>query len=544
MFDEDLLYDILLCLENKNYKEKEKFILENKEILNISYEEGIIKDYLVDKDKDLRDIILNMNCQLQSYEQNINSERSNDKEKPREVDREVSLNKLRMSINNLKNPGHNDSKDKSKQKKQDVVFKDMNYNFENNFNLLDDQEPVIQEEQPQLEHSQLGNEDQLNDSNEFLEEFLKADDINMEDVFDEKVNQRETIKNQDKDRDTDYLGIKKSINKILNRDKIASRRSLERISVSPNIQLNPNRRSSKRLNDQYRPRFAVGQKLRRKNLDNSVDDYVCFDYVDQNGFEEFKQLTKEFFMKKLKLKVGSILSWYKAEMTDCFIKAVKELSFEEIHKALEFIENQKDDEIKKKGGFFSCCSSKEKKIAVNRDYGMRSDTLELWKVIRDIKFELQSCIDAYNEEVAKEKEAEKKGKKQKLKNSKINEFLEINNLQSYLLGSLEEKYEMLYNEQGMEEFLKEEVDKYSELFNIDSIISKQEKRLKMQQIKLNQLEEFKVLNECIVCMDNERSVAFLPCLHFICCETCAFSLIQSECPECHGQIETKRLIIN
>jgi len=39
---------------------------------------------------------------------------------------------------------------------------------------------------------------------------------------------------------------------------------------------------------------------------------------------------------------------------------------------------------------------------------------------------------------------------------------------------------------------------------------------------------------CRVCMDKETNTVFLPCGHFVCCETCAKSL--SECPICRDVI--------
>ena len=128
-------------------------------------------------------------------------------------------------------------------------------------------------------------------------------------------------------------------------------------------------------------------------------------------------------------------------------------------------------------------------------------------------------------------------------NSKLSELLDLKNIKNEFTGLLEEKYSLLYKEKDFEKVLKKEVDSFSEFFNIDSIIAKQEERLKLQEQKMNQLEEFRVLNECIICMENSRNVAFLPCKHFICCDECSFGKIKEECPQCNGKIETKRIII-
>jgi hypothetical protein len=90
--------------------------------------------------------------------------------------------------------------------------------------------------------------------------------------------------------------------------------------------------------------------------------------------------------------------------------------------------------------------------------------------------------------------------------------------------------------------LNDEVDKYSPLFNVNKIISKQERKIKRQNKKLNAIDDSKTLDECIICMENERSVIFYPCLHFVCCSSCGISKIQIECPSCLSKIENKQVI--
>jgi hypothetical protein len=91
--------------------------------------------------------------------------------------------------------------------------------------------------------------------------------------------------------------------------------------------------------------------------------------------------------------------------------------------------------------------------------------------------------------------------------------------------------------------LKDEVDKYWEYFNLDTILSKQSSKIESQKAKLSSLEEFKMMNDCIICMESERNVIFRPCLHLICCETCGFGKIGSDCPECHTKIESKQIVM-
>jgi len=92
--------------------------------------------------------------------------------------------------------------------------------------------------------------------------------------------------------------------------------------------------------------------------------------------------------------------------------------------------------------------------------------------------------------------------------------------------------------------LKDEVDTYAGYFNIKKIIEKQENKLKSQRKKLEEIEDFKVQNECIICMENERKVIFFPCLHLISCETCAFSRLHNECPTCNTKIEKREYVLS
>jgi hypothetical protein len=92
--------------------------------------------------------------------------------------------------------------------------------------------------------------------------------------------------------------------------------------------------------------------------------------------------------------------------------------------------------------------------------------------------------------------------------------------------------------------LKDEVDKFAEYFNIGKMIEKQENKLKVQKMKLEDLEEHQIQNECIICMENERKVLFFPCLHLICCEHCGYSKLGNDCPTCHKKIEKREYILS
>ena len=92
--------------------------------------------------------------------------------------------------------------------------------------------------------------------------------------------------------------------------------------------------------------------------------------------------------------------------------------------------------------------------------------------------------------------------------------------------------------------LKDEVDNYAELFNINKIIEKQDIKLKIQKKKIDIIDEYQTQSECIICMENERNVLFFPCLHLISCGVCAFTKICDLCPNCHRKIEKREYVLS
>jgi hypothetical protein len=127
-------------------------------------------------------------------------------------------------------------------------------------------------------------------------------------------------------------------------------------------------------------------------------------------------------------------------------------------------------------------------------------------------------------------------------NSSDDKALTISKKDKFILtlnDIVEDKVNSFIEETNFSYKLKEEVDKYAEYFNANKIVEKQRKKLESQKIKMNLCEDSKNLKDCIICMDQERSTLFYPCLHLIVCQGCAEINVKSECPECHKAIERK-----
>jgi hypothetical protein len=177
---------------------------------------------------------------------------------------------------------------------------------------------------------------------------------------------------------------------------------------------------------------------------------------------------------------------------------------------------------KKKSSSFVCCKKKVLPQKINFDYNFKFQASELRRAIIHFKKHMTSSIS--NEE--------------KIENNYLDNFYQ------FIYDYLNKKVNYLFELHNINDKLKDEVDRYWEYFNIKKIISKQTNKIKQQNNKLLILEEAHMQNDCIICMEGERSVIFKPCLHFICCETCSFGKIANDCPECHTKIEHKQLTLS
>lgn len=74
-----------------------------------------------------------------------------------------------------------------------------------------------------------------------------------------------------------------------------------------------------------------------------------------------------------------------------------------------------------------------------------------------------------------------------------------------------------------------------DLEKLESVVDKSKvviaQRLAMARVK----KEMEERSRCLVCMEKEREVAFIPCGHRACCQKCAGNL--SVCPLCRARID-------
>lgn len=91
-----------------------------------------------------------------------------------------------------------------------------------------------------------------------------------------------------------------------------------------------------------------------------------------------------------------------------------------------------------------------------------------------------------------------------------------------------------------DDILKDNCERHLSYFLIDKILIKKQEKIEMQENRLKELELIKIENECIICMDKQRNILFLPCNHLICCEQCSIEAIyKDQCPSCKQNIEDR-----
>jgi hypothetical protein len=131
----------------------------------------------------------------------------------------------------------------------------------------------------------------------------------------------------------------------------------------------------------------------------------------------------------------------------------------------------------------------------------------------------------------------------------VNEFSNFNflftklNFETLLNEILSITLSHLYGERNLEKFLKEEVDKFNDYFNIQKIVEKQNFQINSEFSYIKEQEENKFLATCISCKTNLRNVILFPCMHFMFCNVCSKEiLLCGECPICNLKVDKHEIV--
>lgn len=129
-------------------------------------------------------------------------------------------------------------------------------------------------------------------------------------------------------------------------------------------------------------------------------------------------------------------------------------------------------------------------------------------------------------------------------NEKAEDILDLEKVDNIIQETCFNKYQYLAEVNNLDEKLKDEVDKYSNYFNIDKLLKKQNNKIKSQNKKIEHQDDAKTAMDCIVCMENVRTTVFFPCMHLITCDKCGLEKIKLDCPQCHQKIDKKVVVLN
>ena len=410
MQDEELIDDILIFLKDKDKKSKENFIIENQDLLDLSFQDEKLGDKLIELDNDLNYIINKIRKDKKDFKNyGVNSERSsNKKQNKKEINKEKLINEdlIDENINNNEdndfnlfdnNVNNDNNENYYKYYNNENIFNIQNNNFDNN----------------NYDNNFNNDNEDINEEKDFLDEFLMGggDDIdnnNINNINNNNDNYRNTNFNiiNDVNKDENNNRIKKHkliaerisnrINNWKNRETVVSKKSYHSNSNDPSIVLKDNfknkdeqqenkykrfgednkdnnrefKEENKNQNNDdnninkileenkilykerhptVRPRFAIGHKIKRKILNDSFEKIKGLNYVDQKGFEEFKLIVKEFFIERLKSKLEKTIFRYKETIKYGLNDVISQMNLEEWSEAIKYLNQEeiKEENLKK-----------------------------------------------------------------------------------------------------------------------------------------------------------------------------------------------------
>lgn len=260
----------------------------------------------------------------------------------------------------------------------------------------------------------------------------------------------------------------------------------------------------------------------QKKLDNSYEDYWFYEIVDDESFLKFKSFVKEYISRRLFDKTNKLYVNLRKQISETIVHDLNNIrSYSD---TIEKITNQHcNKKAENKSCFESlcscCCKSCKKKKKKNKlisYYDLKTHAYRLTNSFSDLAQEIK---ESFNEKSLEEISP---------------------NPTEEMKSFCDEKAEKYLEKPAIDERLREEVEYYSKYFKIENIIEKQKNTLQQQEDKKLKIKGIRELNNCIVCMENQRSVMFSPCRHLICCEKCANNAVKEDkCLICNKPIIEK-----
>ena len=232
----------------------------------------------------------------------------------------------------------------------------------------------------------------------------------------------------------------------------------------------------------------------------------------------FMMKSKNYFNSIVNNKLNRVINYIRNTVSDIIITNIKDISLHrELIKYL-LIENKKNkSRTTCLANFcsFIKCNSKHK---LNKKHNMKEKSMNIYNEYKKFIYNACSLYSEQNIRNLIRPDTEEDVKKVK---EHINRLFELEENQN----------------KGFEDIITKAIDNYYLFLYIEKVIKKQEDKLKAQNEKLHKIENILNDNSCIICMEHQRSVVFVPCMHLICCKKCSMKNVNKECAECKAQIK-------
>lgn len=220
-----------------------------------------------------------------------------------------------------------------------------------------------------------------------------------------------------------------------------------------------------------------------------------------------------------------LLKYLISEIKKSCLKSFESINVDSFSNSIKYIKDSNNINNNKQKGCLAYfkCFLKKKEPMINLQLN-----IDIEQIVMELRKKLKNFFNnKYNEMI----------------NEKKDTILDLDKIDNIIQEVCFNKYQYIAEINNLDEKLKDEVDKYSNYFNIEKIIKKQNSKIKSQNKKIEFQEECKTAIECIICCEKDRNTVFYPCLHLITCEDCGFEKIKNDCPQCHQNIERKQIVL-
>ena len=262
----------------------------------------------------------------------------------------------------------------------------------------------------------------------------------------------------------------------------------------------------------------IPSSKKKHSYNGKRNNFCLLRPIDDESKTNFISKSKNYFNLIVHSKFNRVINNIRRNVNEIIISHLKEIP---LHKELikYLLDNYKKDETSCWVNLLCLFRCKKGTKKLSQSYNMNIHSELIYNEYHSFIFKLS---DEYSNLKIKEK---------------INPNIETDE------RVIKDKINFIFNDtfykenSSFDSFIGKKIDNFFVYLYIDTILAKQDEKIKAQKEKLNQIEEVLSDNSCIICMDHQRSIVFVPCMHLICCKKCSIKNVKGECPECKAKIE-------